>query len=160
MLDFITSYHTNCTAAPGVFTIVPNPVDMNGWYISILDHTTGTGKMMVVDGSEMGVTAVVWGQSVAVKPGKYYTFSISAASLYAPYNPAVLHVTINNVSVMLQTLPVGNLAGHWQQYQVVWYSDKATTAAISIHSASGGHMGNDFALDDIWFYKSKGLKKK
>lgn len=158
-LDFITSYHTNCTAAPGVFTIVPNPVDMNGWYISILDHTTGTGKMMVVDGSEKGVTAVVWGQTVKVKPGKYYTFSISAAALYAPYNPAVLHVTINNVSVMLQTLPIGNLAGQWQQYQVVWYSDKATTAAISIQSVPGGHMGNDFALDDIWFAKGKKPKK-
>lgn len=35
---------------------------MNGWYIAMLDHTTGTGKDDGVDGREQGATAVISGR--------------------------------------------------------------------------------------------------
>jgi hypothetical protein len=75
--DYTFYTPANTTFAQKAYGIVLNP---NSWEIGFsaacVDHTTGSGFMMVVDGSIFnGGNDLVWGQTVAVTPGQNYTFS-------------------------------------------------------------------------------------
>lgn len=124
---FTTSYTaTTGTGTPGQYSITTNPTTMNSAYCSIGDHTTGTGNMMVIDGSLQGSTATIWSQTVPVLPNTSYTFSISAVDLYAGADPAILAVDINGLRVTTHYLPQGPYACQWQQYQNTWNSQSDT----------------------------------
>jgi hypothetical protein len=148
-------------AAAGKYTIINNPLSMNGHYCSMGDHTTGEGDMMVVDGSVNGAQALLWEQEVPVKPDQNYTFSISAVSLFGYGEAPVLAVDINGARMITQELPGGNLICQWQQYLVTWNPGTSPRAKITIYCESTDSMGNDFALDDIQLYaEGTGKRKK
>lgn len=149
-IGFSTTYKSikvTGQAAAGVYMITGNPVDTNEHYCARGDHTSGTGKMMVVDASELGEKDIMWKQSVTVTPRTLYTFAISAAGLYNS-DPVDLVVEINGIPVMRRVLPIGEHLCHWQYY-VDWYSGRETTATITIYSTSTGKINSDLALDDI-----------
>lgn len=83
-----------------------------------------------------------------------------AASLYGNGDPAIVVVEINKTKVLLQELPQGTLTCEWQQYMLLWNSDRADTASISIYSESTAHLSNDLALDDIQLYAAAKIKRR
>ncbi len=122
------------------------------------DHTTGTGNMMIVNGST-DVGTQVWGQPVSpatigVTAGTTYYFSAWLASIYpsvgqSPIAPATLAFSINGNQVgsnFTLTAPVGT----WQLFFVPWVAD-SSTATLSLVNRNTVASGNDFALDDISF---------
>lgn len=112
------------------------------------DHTTGTGNMMMVNGSPT-TDAKVWHQAINVTPNTNYAFSTWVQSIY-PENPAQLQFSINGKhvgSIITATLPTCN----WIQFYTTWNSGTNTTADISIVNKNTIGQGNDFALDDISF---------
>jgi len=155
-IGFITAYKPESFETGG-FVITKKPVDINRYFKDVRDHTTGSGNMMAVDGSKHGEAAIVWGQTVTVKPESVYVFSISAANLYESesYKTPTLVVRINNKIVIEQTLPTGDMTGEWQQYEVHWNTGKATTLSISVTDTCREHFNNDFAIDDIQLYQRK-----
>lgn len=151
---FTTEYNQIADPNPfGVqssYDIVTNP---NAWFTAFAsfgDHTSGTGNLMVFDGStDPTGTIKAWcsGTAIAVLPNKSYTFSYYVASA-APQNPAKLEVLINGVS-LAPPVTAPSTTGVWTLVSHVWNSGANTTADICIYDREFADFGNDFALDDI-----------
>lgn len=151
---FTTEYNQIANPNPfGVqssYDIVTNP---NTWFTafsSFGDHTSGTGNMMVFDGStDPTGTIKAWcsGTPITVLPNKSYTFSYYMASA-APQNPAKLEVLINGVS-LAPPVTASSTTGVWTLVSHVWNSGASTTADICIYDREFADFGNDFTLDDI-----------
>src|SRR6187402_2799248 len=158
----------NGTSTHGTYALTTNPKLFNSTYNVGGDHTTGTGKMLVFDGSTTA-GAFVWGTGGPGAPasgtanpiggftvGQTYTFSYwikSVSNLVTDKNSRSL------ISIMM---PVGaqyvNPAGlttiaplpadGWQK---VSYSFKATgtNVMIRMQTQNPNTVGNAFALDDF-----------
>lgn len=143
---------TNSTE--GQYWVGNRPSSWNGGLSPCGDHSTGSGAMMIVNGSPTA-NVTVWSQTVAVKPNTNYNFSVWIQSLFG-VNPAQLQFSINDIRL-------GNSIGadlvtcQWKRFASVWNSGASTTATITIVNKNTIVMGNDFALDDIFFgeYKLK-----
>lgn len=112
------------------------------------DHTTGSGNMMLVNGSAIP-DLEVWKTNVTVTPNTNYVFMTWITSISDP-NPAQLAFSINGNSIGSQinaSVPSCN----WNQFYTTWNSGNATSATISIINKNTFFFGNDFALDDISF---------
>jgi hypothetical protein len=135
---------------PGVYAVLADPSSWHEAFTNFGDHTSGSGLMMVVNGSQSTAGSegnTFWEESVHVATGHQYVFSFWATSLYSQ-NPADLNVylDINGASVSNWTLSAA--VGSWAQYQVTW---TAATDPTDIHlvDRNGEFSGNDFAVDDI-----------
>ena len=114
------------------------------------DHTSGSGNMMIVNGSNP--TYDVWSQTINVLPSQDYSFSVWASSVYS-VNPAQLEFFINNVSVGILSANVSTNV--WDQFNYLWNSGSNNSVTLSIKSILNtpgySQNGNDFGLDDISF---------
>lgn len=113
-----------------------------------VDHTTGNGNFMVVNGSSVS-GATVWCQTVNVNPNSYYDFSAWLSSVYSD-NPAQLQFSINGVNIG-NTFSAPLNVNQWAQFNSQWNSGSATTANICIVNMNTSTSGNDFGIDDISF---------
>ncbi len=141
---------TNVQKAYGVVT------DAETWEVGFSpcnDHTSTTGKMMVVDGSTSNSgNDKVWCQTVPVTPGQSYAIKYWVQTLATP-NQANIDVTINSVSLGTALAPAATCT--WTQQSYNWTAGAGvTTAQICIYNRSIALAGNDFALDDIVFSRS------
>ena len=148
-----TSFTTDMKYSPtgvqseGTYAIVTSPRQVHGAFASYGDHTSGTGRMMVVNGSPK-VGQVVWGQTVSVTPNTTYDFVAYVSSAY-PTSPARLVFNVNGT--VIGTLNASSKTGQWDLAFGTWNSGSATSATITIQNANTAASGNDFALDDIYF---------
>ncbi|NMH27995.1 T9SS type B sorting domain-containing protein [Flavobacterium silvaticum] len=132
------------------YSVVTNP---NAWFTAFSscgDHTTGSGNLMVFDGStDPTGNIIVWSNQnpVTILPNTNYTFSYYVASV-SPENPARLEVYINGVSQGLPVIAPGATC-LWTQVSYNWNSGSNTTANFIIYDRNSSSGGNDFALDDI-----------
>jgi gliding motility-associated-like protein len=132
------------------YNIVTNP---NLWFTpfaSCGDHTTGTGNLMIFDGStDPTGTIKAWcsGTPIPVSPNTSYTFSYYVASA-ASVNPAKLEVLVNGIS-LAAPVTAPSTSCTWTLVSHVWNSGSSTTADICIYNREFIDYGNDFALDDI-----------
>lgn len=151
---FTTEYNQISNPNPfGVqssYDIVTNP---NTWFTAFSscgDHTTGTGNLMVVDGStDPTGTIKVWCNAtpISVLPNKNYTFSYYVASV-ATDNPAKMQVEINGIAIGAP-INAPSATCLWTLHSFIWNSGTNTTASICIFDRESSGNGNDFALDDI-----------
>jgi hypothetical protein len=145
---FTSSYTyspANCFP-PAIFDINTNPNSCHSSWASFGDHTTGSGNMMVVNGSEIP-NVPVWSQTVDVDENTQYYFSVWIASVY-PISPAELNFSINGMALG-STFIASTTVGEWQQFFAPWFSGSSTTAALDLVNQNTAFSGNDFALDDI-----------
>jgi gliding motility-associated-like protein len=141
-----TSQFPNTTES--VYWIGNNPKAWNVNFNACVEHTTGTGSMMMVNGSAV-IGARVWSQTITVTPNTNYAFSIWVQSL-AGLNPASLRFSINN-NVLGDNITAGNIACQWSRFSTTWNSGNTTSAIIRIVNNNTIADGNDFAIDDISF---------
>jgi hypothetical protein len=127
------------------YDVVTDPSTAHRDAASFGDHTSGKGHMLVVNGGNAADRAV-WEQTVEVRPGAEYTFSLWVATWYA-LSPAELDVHINGKSVGKVTAP--EKCGEWKQLKVKWEPGTTRSAKIEIFDLNTDVAGNDFALDDI-----------
>jgi gliding motility-associated-like protein len=144
--DYLFTNPTNTSEAQ--YNVIPNPSTYNGGFSACGDHTTGSGNMMVINGSNV-VGANVWCQTIAVTPNTDYLFSAWLASVF-PVNPAVLQFAINGVPIGPNLIASGTTCV-WQEFFSTWNSGASTSAVICITNLNLNVAGNDFALDDISF---------
>lgn len=120
-----------------------------GWNASLSncgDHTTGTGNMLLVNGSSTA-DVNVWTTNVFLTPNTNYAFSTWIQALW-PANTAQLQFSINGKligNVINASLPTCT----WTRFYTTWNSGNNTSATISIVNKNTQIQGNDFALDDI-----------
>ena len=134
------------TSTPGYYAVDTNPFLYDGAWPVMGDHTTGTGKMLIVDGAYSSSTDF-WCESVPVTTGTNYLFTVWIALLHDPLPD--IRLTINGASTATFTL--SSVSGVWEQYTIAWNSGIATSANMCMYDNSTGGYGNDFAVDDISF---------
>lgn len=110
---------------------------------SFKDHTSGSGKMMIINGStEKDVS--VWFTSTDIIPGTDYTFSFWSRSSYDKAI-AEVDVWINGEYQATFTGPVDS----WAKHSLDWNAGTANSAKIEFICNTSQYDGTDFALDDI-----------
>jgi hypothetical protein len=127
------------------FAITSNPCDCHRDAAAFGDHTTGKGKMLMVNGGA-APDDLVWGQTTEVRPGAEYTFRLWVASWH-PISPARLDIRINGASI--GQVDASNNVGMWREFRAQWNAGAAKTATIEIFDINRDFSGNDFAIDDI-----------
>jgi len=132
----------------GEYYVGTNPQAWNVAMSACSDHTTGTGNMMLINGSPVPNVGV-WSQTITVTPNTNYAFSTWIQALWPP-NPAQLSFSINGKDVG-STISASLPTCTWTQFYTTWNSGNTTTAIISIVNKNTFVQGNDFALDDISF---------
>lgn len=137
--------YTTSNNTEGQYFVGSNPPAWNSLFSNCTDHTTGTGNMLLVNGSPQP-DVKVWCQSLAVLPNTNYEFSAWVQSVF-PDNPAKLQFSINGIQVG-NIFTAGSVCS-WQRYGASWSSGNSTTANICIENKNTVIWGNDFALDDI-----------
>uniref|UniRef100_UPI0025DADDCD Ig-like domain-containing protein n=1 Tax=Flavobacterium sp. TaxID=239 RepID=UPI0025DADDCD len=162
---FTTAYNLPAAAgnsAPRNYNIITDPFTMNtANYAHCGDYPSGTGKMMVVDGSG-SPNDKVWellnGSSIGVVSGRTYEFTYyvrSISSTNNSSNSAILDVNTNGTTTIptLMSGPSICPVGFPSVWTKVVYRWTATTnnAQIWITDSQffGGGAGNDFALDNL-----------
>ena len=141
-------FYTSNNTTEGEYYVGNNP---SSWYFAHYgcgDHTTGSGNMMLVNGSPQP-DAEIWKTSVTVTPNTNYTFSTWICSISVP-NPALLAFSINGNAIG-SLITASQPPCNWFQFYTTWNSGNATNAVISIINKNTVLFGNDFALDDIYF---------
>ncbi|KAB1155099.1 T9SS type B sorting domain-containing protein, partial [Flavobacterium luteum] len=150
------------STAPGEYAITNDPKPMNtANFITIGDHTSGTGNMMIIDGTTTTGNRRFWiagstGDGICgLKVGDTYTFSYWIKSIsntvinndtqakIVTFIGNALDVTPNNPTA-IAPLP----AVDWQKVE---YTFKATSACVNIElfNTNLNPVGNDFAIDDL-----------
>jgi len=142
------TYTTTDLHPEGYYAVGKNPKSLHSDFSACGDHTTGTGKMLIVNGNVVP-NIKVWGQPITVKANTYYAFYAYVTPVH-PTNPPVLQFSING-SVIGAPFTSSNVTCTWQKFYAVWYSGSITNANISIVNQNTIANGNDFALDDIKF---------
>ncbi len=142
------TYNPNSGFDAGVYTVgsVPNP-----WHPSMPfchDHTTGSGKMMMVNGANID-NQIVWSETLNVVPNTSYAFSTWLQHI-TTVNPAKLQFAINGQNLG-EIFNASSTSCVWKQFYTTWNSGSASVAIISIVNKNLDFSGNDFALDDIVF---------
>lgn len=132
----------------GQYAIATNPSLTHTNFVSCTDHTSGTGNMLVANGSWNPGT-VVWSQTVPVNTNTDYLFSFWATNVVNNPNTSDLQLYINGSPIG----PVNSTTTSctWLQINDVWNSGANTSAVLSIINQSTAASGNDFAIDDISF---------
>lgn len=148
-VGFSSAYTYNSDLTPAAtYYVGANPQTYHSGFSPCPDHTTGTGNMMIVNGSGTPGTNV-WCQSINVVPNTNYAFACWAQSVAAG-SPAVLQFSINGTPIGTPFNVPANVC-EWQQFYNVWNSGSNTTADICILNQNTNTGGNDFAIDDIQF---------
>ena len=125
-----------------------NPATWNSSMSNCTDHTSGSGNMLLVNGSPTAA-AKVWSQTVNTTSNTNYAFSVWLQNVYA-VNPANLRFSING-RVVGDNILAGTATCQWKQFYVTWNSGNVTAANLSIVNNNTIVQGNDFAIDDISF---------
>ncbi len=148
---FTTQYTYNPTslAVEGTYTVGNSPFAVHPSWEPCGDHTTGSGKMMILNGAPSAIN--VWTTSVSVTPGTNYAFSAWLTGVYeSDPNLAILQFSING-NVLGSPETALATACTWKLFYIFWNSGVNTTANISILNQNTATGGNDFAIDDISF---------
>ena len=151
-----TSGYTYDPSANGLFApegkyAVNNSPNFNHNNFWGTDHTTASGRMMIVNGI---VGPTVWQQTVAVLPNTTYYFSAWALSMNNAAPFAQLQFSVNGSPIGVSAVLIAGVNNNasntnWQRFYGTWNSGALTSATCSILDLQGALGGNDFALDDI-----------
>jgi len=145
---FSTDYnYTNNDLVPeGNYGVGINPNSYHNAFSTCKDHTSGTGKMLIVNGDPV-LNSIIWEQTIIIKPNQDYAFYAYVTPV-SPLNPPVLQFSINGkVLGTPYVTPVGTC--NWNKFYAIWNSGPLTTAIIRIVNQNITANGNDFAIDDI-----------
>ena len=136
--------------AQGIYGVATTAVSWFQFFASCnIEHTNGTGKMMIFDGSTSNAgNDKAWGQTIAVQPNQTYTFSYWIQTVSLP-NPANIEIKINGVVIGTNLAP--STECNWALRTYTWNSGTATSAQIALYNKVTASGGNDFSIDDISF---------
>jgi hypothetical protein len=138
-----TSVPANAACVINTSAVVTN-ANSKCSFPSLVDHTTGTGKFLLLQNS----TAVnIWATTVTVAPNRPYTFSFWASGL--PTFATTLAMMVNNVNVN-QSI-VTTTTPRWVKYTFSGITPAGVTSLpIAIKQINFGEAYN-YAIDDVVF---------
>lgn len=131
------------------YAINTSPSNVHNNFSYCGDHTSGSGNMMIVNGSGTPGKKV-WCQNINVEEDTDYEFSTWVTNALYDNNVAMLQFTINDI-------PLGDVFSpstygcDWSQFFEEWNSGIETNIEVCITNLNINNGGNDFAIDDIYF---------
>lgn len=132
---------------PGWLSVGIDPISYNGAWTNCGDHTSGTGRQLIVDGHTTP-NSNIWCQTVTVTAGKMYLFQFFVQSVY-PVAPANLIVRANNVNI--GSVSAAGLCD-WQMFEACFTATSGSVQMCIVETTTIG-FGNDFTIDDIQMYE-------
>lgn len=155
------SYSPGSNGTEGEYTVRSNPYPWNPAFVSIGDHTSGSGLMMVANGSPVSGTVVWQSQPISVSASTKYFFETFVNNVccstftYGPGSESILEfsLTLNGGGpISLGTVTTNlALAGTWEGLSTSYLSVGAGNVVLSLINRNTNRGGNDFAVDDIFF---------
>lgn len=135
------------------YTVGSNPNAWHNLFVSLGDHTTGSGRMFIGNGSR-NIADIVWSQTInGAAVGQQYFFEAFVANVccnaQGPQGAAVATLSFFANDVLLGTRTTSQL-GVWEGLSTNWTADN-TTVTLKILNSQAAFEGNDFAIDDISF---------
>ncbi len=142
----------NNSSACGVYNFTTNPQIIWGWTTApnFGDRTTGTGNMMVVQGSATA-NHRVWYKTFAVTTNTNYDLSFFTREIWD--NNVSLIWSVNGVQIGNALTPD---AATWSQNITQWNSGANTSVTFAIENQTGSCTNNFFAIDDVSVKESPG----
>jgi len=148
------------SSSTGNYAITTNPQLLNSNFISGGDHTTGSGKMLVVDGnttpgSRLWSCTSTGGALTGFTAGSIYTFSYWIKSVSNDVTNNATQANINVFFVNASNVNPVSTNNYAPLPSLGWvrvsYTFTATSnnALIEIRNNNTSILGNDFALDDF-----------
>lgn len=138
-------YYNNNNISDGYYTIAATD------YAGILtDHTTGTGNMLLVNGTSQ--RDVLYRKRLTnLLTGQPYKLSFWVANINtaAPVKPDLLAGLAGTNGIVISSFSTGPITvGNWTAYTFTFIAP-GSTADVFLQNNANGSDGNDFALDDI-----------
>ena len=103
---FTSGYTLGDVSNPGFYAIGTNPSTAAGAFgdwCNCGDHTSGTGKMMIVNGAT-DASLPIWEETVAVRPSTSYTFSYWGAEVDHD-SSSLPHLSVRINAAQLEAVP-------------------------------------------------------
>jgi len=149
---FASDYQfADANSAEGQFSVRSDPQNWNQEFVNFGDHTTGAGKLLVVNGATAGNPAV-WRQAIAIDPNTAYRFQAWVGTAVAG-GPANLMLRIDGIQIgPSYVLPDGT--GSWVLWEQPWTSSAGGSHTFEIINANTSRFPNDFYLDDLGLLKA------
>lgn len=155
------TYVPGGNGAEGQYTVRSNPYPWNPAFISTGDHTTGSGQMFVGNGSPVS-GAIVWqSTAIAVTASTDYFFEAFVNNVccstftYGPGSESILEFSLifnGGAPISLGTITTDlALVGTWEGLSTQWSSLGAGNVVLRLINRNTNRLGNDFALDDVFF---------
>jgi hypothetical protein len=133
----------------GTYGVTTDPSILHTNFASFKDHTNGSGKMLVVNGSSV-INKAVWKQNITIVANTDYVFSFWATSATSQ-SPAILQFSLNG-SPLGSNVTLSPANGTWQYFTATWNSGtNSGSLPIALVNQNTATTGNDFAVDDIVF---------
>ena len=151
-IGFSSDYQfADANSDEGQFTVRSDPQYWNEEFVNFGDHTTGAGKMLVVNGATSGNPAV-WRQTIATEPNTSYRFKAWVGTAVAG-GPANLMLRIDGILIgPSYVLPDGT--GSWVLWEQPWTSSAGAVHVFEIINANTSRFPNDFYVDDLGLFKA------
>lgn len=152
------SFTSEYTHSPGnlwpaqTYAVIADPRTAHSSWVSMGDHTSGSGLMMVVNGATILPAPTVWAQQITVEPNAIYYFSAWAVNVLGG-SPSRFVFRVNGFDLEPEVV-VPDASGVWRNYTTTWASGAAQSALLEIVFVSTVSYGNDSALDDLVFRKA------
>lgn len=128
------------------YAVRANPATANGSWCGV-DHTTGTGNMLLVD----SVLGAAWSQTVNLSPGSY-VFSLYVMNVLCPENSPLTQPSLElrvNGNTVAGPMSIAQVSGAWVHMYGTWNVVAAGPVTLVVWSNQNDVNGADFALDDI-----------
>lgn len=147
---YVNKKGPNALFVEGKYAIGKSPSNYHKGFIKHGDHTTGTGNMLIANGHPDN-SKYVWRKKFNVEEGVTYEFSawyLSACTGHATLDKNMIEYTIDETS----NLGVYDKKENgWCRYYYRYTATRTGTIEIKIRTKSSVLVGNDFAIDDIFF---------
>jgi hypothetical protein len=148
-------YRENFITGNKQYAIGSNPKYVFARLVYCGDHTTGSGLMLIADGSP-DTRLAVWKKTIDVKKNGSYEFSFWAARADSidPEEHEIgteFFVTINGDTLDPKFDNWVLEKCEWVQFKFRWTAYNTDTALIKIRSHTTNGWSHDFALDDLSF---------
>ena len=146
---YVSSTGDTALRPEGLYTVGSNPRNYHSGFITHGDHTSGSGKMLIANGSP-SVSDFVWKCSFDVERGVQYEFSawFLSVSTGNPLDKNQIEYSIGD-EVIAGTYD--KTENDWERYFYTYTAKSTRKIEIKIRSKTSIASGNDFALDDIYF---------
>lgn len=136
----------------GYYYVGTNPALYHNLFTSYGDHTSGTGNMLIANGSP-DTTSDVWrtASAITVTPNTLYYFEAWISSAHAT-SPAALTFALDGDSsdAILGVGSAPAVTGTWVPLSFTWDSGNNTSVHLFLKNANSAYGGNDFAIDDVY----------